>query len=222
MLVLETALPAKFAATIREALGATPSARPALQGIEALPKRFTVMPVDVAARSSATSRPLRLSAHGRPRPLLSLDEALAKPAGRRRPHPITADRVGVHLRRARAVCWPRRAQRARRAAEDNTSMDGYALHAADVPPSARAAGGAAHPGRRRRPALAAGTAARIFTGAQVPAGADAVVMQEQCEPIAGEGLGSVRVNAVPTAGQWIRRRGEDVRTAPPCCSPARA
>jgi molybdopterin molybdotransferase len=41
----------------------------------------------------------------------------------------------------------------------------------------------------------------------MPPGADAVVMQEQCEAV-GEG---VRVNAVPTAGQWIRRRGEDVR-----------
>jgi molybdopterin molybdotransferase len=64
-------------------------------------------------------------------------------------------------------------------------------------------------------ALQPGTAARIFTGGQVPAGADAVVMQEQCEPLAtGAGasaLGSVRVNTVPEAGQWIRRRGEDVR-----------
>jgi molybdopterin molybdotransferase len=59
--------------------------------------------------------------------------------------------------------------------------------------------------------LAAGTAARIFTGAQVPAGADAVVMQEQCEAVPGEGLGSVRINTVPSAGQWIRRRGEDVQ-----------
>jgi molybdopterin molybdotransferase len=48
---------------------------------------------------------------------------------------------------------------------------------------------------------------RIFTGAQVPAGADAVVMQEQCEAVDE----SVRVNVVPSAGAWIRRRGEDVR-----------
>lgn len=48
MLVLETALPAKFAETILEALGREPE-RPAAQvGIEALPKRFTVLPPDVA------------------------------------------------------------------------------------------------------------------------------------------------------------------------------
>jgi threonine synthase len=48
MLVLETALPAKFAATIHEALGVEPDRPAALRGIEDLPKRFTVMPVDAA------------------------------------------------------------------------------------------------------------------------------------------------------------------------------
>ena len=48
MLVLETALPAKFAATIQEALGREPERPAALQGIEQLPRRFTVMPVDAA------------------------------------------------------------------------------------------------------------------------------------------------------------------------------
>jgi molybdopterin molybdotransferase len=87
-------------------------------------------------------------------------------------------------------------------------MDGYALRCADVPVA-----GTRLAVSQRIPAgvvggpLAAGTAARIFTGAQVPAGADAVVMQEQCEAD-GEG---VRVQAVPEPGQWIRRRGEDVR-----------
>ena len=95
---------------------------------------------------------------------------------------------------------------------DNTAMDGYALRAADV-----AEAGTVLPVSQRIPAgvvgapLAAGTAARIFTGAQVPAGADAVVMQEQCEAVPGDGLGSVRVNTVPSVGQWIRRRGEDVQ-----------
>jgi len=91
---------------------------------------------------------------------------------------------------------------------DNTSMDGYAMRAADVPTigtllpvSQRIAAGTV--GQPLQP----GTAARIFTGAQVPPGADAVVMQEACEAV-GEG---VRVNVVPNIGQWIRRRGEDVR-----------
>ena len=98
---------------------------------------------------------------------------------------------------------------------DNSSMDGYAMRVADVPGA-----GTVLPVSQRLPAgvvgaaLQAGTAVRIFTGAQVPAGADAVVMQEQCEAIAdgsGAGLGAVRMHAVPTAGQWIRRQGEDVQ-----------
>ncbi|MEX8519749.1 MAG: gephyrin-like molybdotransferase Glp [Leptothrix sp. (in: b-proteobacteria)] len=98
---------------------------------------------------------------------------------------------------------------------DNTSMDGYAMRAADVPEV-----GTVLPVSQRVPAgvvgapLQPGTAARIFTGAQMPPGADAVVMQEQCEAQAGDGaggLGAVRINEVPKAGQWIRRRGEDVQ-----------
>lgn len=49
MLVLETALPAKFAATIREALGCEPERPPGFEGIEHLPKRFTVLPADAQA-----------------------------------------------------------------------------------------------------------------------------------------------------------------------------
>ena len=95
--------------------------------------------------------------------------------------------------------------------DDNTSMDGYVLRAADVPSP-----GTVLPVAQRIPAgvvgatLAPGTAARIFTGATIPAGADAVVMQEQCEALPGDGLGLVRVGVVPQPGQWIRRRGEDV------------
>ena len=91
---------------------------------------------------------------------------------------------------------------------DNSSMDGYAMRFADV-----SAAGSVLPVSQRIAAgvvgapLQPGTAARIFTGAQVPFGADAVVMQEQCEA-QGD---SVRVDAVPIQGQWIRRRGEDVQ-----------
>ena len=91
---------------------------------------------------------------------------------------------------------------------DNSSMDGYAVRAADVtapgvelPVTQRIAAG--HAGEP----LAAGSAARIFTGAPMPAGADAVVMQEDTEPLAD---GRVRINAVPGAGQWVRAAGEDV------------
>jgi threonine synthase len=49
LLALETALPAKFAETIREALGREPERPPGFDGIEALPKRFAVLPPDVSA-----------------------------------------------------------------------------------------------------------------------------------------------------------------------------
>ncbi len=103
---------------------------------------------------------------------------------------------------------------------DNSSMDGYAVRCADVaaagvelPVSQRIAAGTA--GAPLRP----GTAARIFTGAPVPEGADAILMQEDCEALAaaavtGDGglgdWGRVRVNAVPRLGQWVRRAGEDI------------
>jgi molybdopterin molybdotransferase len=92
---------------------------------------------------------------------------------------------------------------------DNSGMDGYAVRCADL----RTAGTALRVAQRI-PAgsvghtLEAGTAARIFTGAPVPPGADAVVMQEFCEH-AGEGL--VAVNHVPEPGEHIRRKGEDIR-----------
>ena len=95
---------------------------------------------------------------------------------------------------------------------DNSSMDGYAVRAADC-----ATAGAVLRVAQRIPAgtvgapLTAGTAARIFTGAQIPEGADAVVMQEDTQAIPEEGsLGSVRIEIVPSQGQWIRRAGEDV------------
>ncbi len=93
-------------------------------------------------------------------------------------------------------------------AADNTQMDGYAVRAADVPaPGTRLPVSqripAGHPGAALQP----GTAARIFTGAFIPAGADAVVMQEQCEAQGDQ----VVVRHVPRAGEWVRERGEDIR-----------
>jgi molybdopterin molybdotransferase len=100
--------------------------------------------------------------------------------------------------------------------EDNSAMDGYAIRLADLVDGP----GTLLPVSQRIPAgqvgqpLAAGTAARIFTGAQVPAGADAVVMQEHCEAVAATGadlpFGGVRINERPASGMAIRRRGEDV------------
>lgn len=89
--------------------------------------------------------------------------------------------------------------------DDNSAMDGYALRARDggepLPVSQRIAAG-----RSSREPLAPGTAARIFTGATVPAGADAVVMQEDCR----EEGGVVTISAAVIRGQNIRPRGQDI------------
>jgi molybdopterin molybdotransferase len=95
--------------------------------------------------------------------------------------------------------------------QDNSSMDGYAVRLADV-----AQAGAVLEVTQRIPAgasgtpLGAGTAARIFTGAPIPEGADAVVMQEDVEAFEVDGRPMARINAVPKDGQWIRRSGEDI------------
>lgn len=99
--------------------------------------------------------------------------------------------------------------------QDNSSMDGYALRCADLQqqPGApllvtqRIAAGSSGQ------ALQPGQAARIFTGAPIPPGADAVVMQEDCESLAAQnagGFAQVRIRGTVTPGQWIRRSGEDV------------
>ena len=90
---------------------------------------------------------------------------------------------------------------------DNSAMDGYAVRVADI-----TAAGVCLPVSQRIPAgtvgttLQPGTAARIFTGAPVPAGADAVIMQERCE----HGENGVVINHVPRDGENIRRAGEDI------------
>ncbi|MBI1944010.1 MAG: molybdopterin molybdotransferase MoeA, partial [Betaproteobacteria bacterium] len=91
---------------------------------------------------------------------------------------------------------------------DNSAMDGYAVRLADLAAGEKrlriaqriAAGSVGKP-------LEPGTAARIFTGAPVPAGADAIVMQEFCVT-ENEG---VILRTTPKAGEWIRRTGSDVR-----------
>ena len=145
-------------------------------------------------------------------PLLSLDEALQRLHGVAVAHAITeTEQVSTFDALGRVLAAEVRSGLDVPPA-DNSSMDGYALRAADaaapgtlLPVSQRiAAGEVGQP-------LAHGSAARIFTGAQIPPGADTVLMQEQGEAMAGEGLGTLRVLTPPRPGEWIRRRGEDVR-----------
>ena len=92
---------------------------------------------------------------------------------------------------------------------DNSSMDGYAVRCADVKQA-----GAVLQVIQRIPAGSQGTplhegqAARIFTGAPIPSGADAVVMQEDVKDL---GDGQVAINIVPQKNQWIRKSGEDIQ-----------
>ncbi len=90
----------------------------------------------------------------------------------------------------------------------NSQMDGYALRSADVktvpitlPISQRIAAG------QIGAELALGTAARIFTGAPIPPGADAIVIQEDTVAQGDQ----VTIAEQPKAGAWIRPAGMDVR-----------
>lgn len=92
---------------------------------------------------------------------------------------------------------------------DNSAMDGYAFRfhewpgaSKGIPLSQRITAGAVP--RHLEP----GSAARIFTGAEVPPGADTVVMQENCE----ESARKVRILKRPDTGANIRRRGQDLST----------
>ncbi len=145
-------------------------------------------------------------------PLKSLDDALQQLLASA--HPLDAVETVPTLQADGRVL----AQEAQSALhvppQDNSSMDGYAVRCADVGAagvelavSQRIAAGASGE------ALQPGTVARIFTGAPIPAGADAVVMQEDCTLLDGNnpaGQPRVQVNARPQPGQWIRRAGEDV------------
>lgn len=140
-------------------------------------------------------------------PLMSLDEALARVLASAQPalgeeSVSTFDADGRVLARdvVAALTVP---------PLDNSAMDGYAVRAADC-----AAPGAELPVTQRIAAgsvgtpLAPGSAARIFTGAPMPPGADAVVMQEDTEAL--DGGARVRIRTVPAPGQSVRRAGEDI------------
>lgn len=139
-------------------------------------------------------------------PLRALDDALAALLGQARPlagmeEVATFDADGRVL--AEDLVSPLQVP-----PRDNSSMDGYAVRRAEI-----ADEGVPLAVSQRIPAGAApqplqpGTAARIFTGAPVPEGADAIVMQEDTETLPD---GRVRIQRVPDAGQWIRRSGEDI------------
>ncbi|MDO6562859.1 molybdopterin molybdotransferase MoeA [Amphritea sp. 1_MG-2023] len=97
--------------------------------------------------------------------------------------------------------------------QDNSAMDGYALNSValaelsdnSLSVSQRIPAGAAPA------ALEAGTAARIFTGSEIPLGADTVVMQENILVSEVDGQARIEILESPPVGNNIRRRGQDIR-----------
>lgn len=93
---------------------------------------------------------------------------------------------------------------------DNSAMDGFAFHSSNLAPD----GSTTLPISQRIPAgvapglLQPGTAARIFTGAEVPPGADTVVMQENCE----WANDNVTILVASKAGDNIRPQGQDIQS----------
>jgi molybdopterin molybdotransferase len=140
--------------------------------------------------------------------LLPLEDAVARVLALSRP--LREERVPLREAAGRVLAAPVLAPRDL-PNHDLSMMDGYALRAAEGQPGAAAlevafemAAGSA-PGR----ALQAGQAARIFTGAPIPPGADCVVMQEHVHRDGGRV--SVQEGHGAKAGQHVRRRGEEVR-----------
>jgi molybdopterin molybdotransferase len=137
--------------------------------------------------------------------LLSVDEALAQLlAGAR---PVTEIEEVPTLEATGRVLA--RAQRSTMDVPpmDNSAMDGYAVRTSDLGGNASLrvaqkimAGSVGKP-------LEAGSAARIFTGAPIPPGADAVVMQEHVTVEDDE----IRINRKPRPGDWVRYVGSDVK-----------
>jgi len=150
--------------------------------------------------SSATTKPRML--------LMALDQALADLM--QRVTPLTETETVAAVDADRRVLAEDLVSALHVPPHDNSSMDGYAVRTVDVtepgvvlPVSQRIAAG--HAGRT----LESGTCARIFTGAPMPPGADAVVMQEDTREVGGN-IHGVHIDLVPQPGQWVRRAGEDV------------
>jgi molybdopterin molybdotransferase len=146
--------------------------------------------------------------------MITLDEALS--AIRKRSSPLPAEQVLLADAYGRVLADGIRARRDE-PRTDVSMMDGYALRAADAGAALRVAGEiAAGDAPWNRP-VSSGEAARIFTGAPLPAGADCVAMQEHC---IRDGA-TIRVQQPPKEGQHIRRRGEELRSGAEALPPGR-
>ena len=146
-------------------------------------------------------------------PLMSLDEALSLVLKDMKPL-VQTDWVNTFDSDGRVLAQDLVSQ-LQVPPQDNSSMDGYALRIEDVSQvGSRLRVTQRIPAGHHGHALGHGEAARIFTGAPIPAGANAVVMQEDTTAIeasnSSANLPEVLINTLPLEGQWIRRSGEDV------------
>jgi molybdopterin molybdotransferase len=96
--------------------------------------------------------------------------------------------------------------------QDNSAMDGYAFNSADVLEGQRVRVSQRIPAGTAPLLLEQGTAARIFTGSEIPLGADTVVMQENTAAGETDGVAWVEINQAVAAGNNIRERGQDIRS----------
>jgi molybdopterin molybdotransferase len=136
------------------------------------------------------------------RGLLSVDEALARLLSAAKPLAGVEEVATLHAT-GRVLATPQRSTMDV-PPMDNSAMDGFAVRVADAGRKLRVsqrimAGSVGKP-------LEPGTAARIFTGAPIPPGADAVVMQEFCT-VEGDQLS---IQKIPAAGEWVRRAASDI------------
>lgn len=137
--------------------------------------------------------------------MLSVEEALEQILGRVRP--LATERVDLLAALGRVLAVPVRSTRVI-PPWPNSSMDGYAVRAIDTRPGATlAVVGRVAAGALPDRTLGAGEAIRIFTGAPLPGGADAVVPQEDVD--AGETR--VTLRGATERGAYVRPAGEDVR-----------
>ncbi|MDP1824764.1 MAG: molybdopterin molybdotransferase MoeA [Archangium sp.] len=134
--------------------------------------------------------------------LIPVDEARARIL--RLINPLTREEVQIAEALGRSVTDPIVARRTL-PPWDNSAMDGYAVRTADAGP--RRVIEKIFAGDTPKHEVVAGTCARIMTGAQLPRGADAVVMQEKTKVLEG---GLVELVEAPKPGANVRRRGEDV------------
>lgn len=136
-------------------------------------------------------------------PMLSVEAALERALALI--EPVETETVALPALGGRALAEPVEARRDQ-PAFDASAMDGYAVRAGDAAEGARLrVVGEAPAGRAWRGRLGPGEAVRLFTGAPMPEGADAVLIQED----AARDGDAVLVRAAVSPGLFVRRRGRD-------------